>query len=301
MPSASDLHSPDPERRGRAMQALASRVKTDASCHAEALPIFHATILHETDPWALLSAAHGLETILGADRAYLAWLSLLNHPKANIVAAAVRAVTDRRYVLPLIDVLHQRTENSIRQSTIRALGRLRDPAIFPALLPFLAHPELRPHTIEALGDLGDVRAYPHLEALAHDPTAAWPEDNHGPMLRVGDLVRRALARFQVAEPPAPPPSNFAAFLPLLAAVVQCGTTLILVIALANRYPGRSFLNYDDLLGFIALLPALSGLGYGLVVVAPRFATLRPSAQLSLAGGLALCTLFVAAFGYARFS
>ncbi len=283
------------------MQALASRVKTDASCHAEALPIFHATILHETDPWTVLSAARGLETILGPERAYTSWVSLLNHPNSKIVSQVVLALTHRRYALPLIDVLQHRSELSVRQSTIRALGRLRDPAIFPALLPFLAHPELRPHTIEALGELGDVRAYPHLEALANDPTEAWPEDNHGPMLRVGDLACRALARFQVAEPPAPPPSNFAAFLLLLAAVVQCGTTFILLIPLAYRSPGRSFLNYDDLLGFVGLLPALSGLGYGLVVAAPRFATLPPSPKIALAAGLALCTLFVAAFGYARFS
>ena len=197
MPSSSDLHSPDPERRGRAMQALASRVKTDASCHAEALPIFQSALAHDTDPWTVLSAARGLERILGPDRAYPAWLALLNHPNAQIAGQAVLTVAGPRFVLPLIELLRQRTEPSLRQKTIRALGRLKDPAVFPALVPFLSdpNPELRAHTVEALGDLGDARARPHLQALLGDPTDAWPEDNHGPMLRVGDLARQALARF----------------------------------------------------------------------------------------------------------
>ena len=190
-----DLQSPDPERRGRAMRDLASLVKSDPTHHAQALPIFHAALLQDIDAWTILSAAHGLETILGPERAYPAWLALLNHPNAKIATAAVRAITHPRYVLPLIDVLQQRSQLSLRQSSIRALGRLKHPAIFPALLPCLADPELLPHTVEALGDLGDPRAAPHLEALRNDPTEAWPEDNHGPMLRVGDLARQALARF----------------------------------------------------------------------------------------------------------
>ncbi len=179
------------------MQALASRVKTDASCHAEALTIFHAALAHDTDPWTVLSAARGLERILGPDRAYPTWLSLLNHPNANVAGQAVLTVTGPRFVLPLIELLRQRTEPSLRQKTIRALGRCKDPAIFPALVPFLSdpNPELRAHTVEALGYLGDARARPHLQALLADPTGAWPEDNHGPMLRVGDLARQALARF----------------------------------------------------------------------------------------------------------
>ncbi len=301
MPSSSDLQSPDPESRGRAMQALASRVKTDASCHAEALPIFHATILHETDPWTVLSAARGLETILGPERAYTSWVSLLNHPNSKIVSQVVLALTHRRYALPLIDVLQHRSELSVRQSTIRALGRLRDPAIFPALLPFLAHPELRPHTIEALGELGDVRAYPHLEALANDPTEAWPEDNHGPMLRVGDLACRALARFDVPATPSPPEPNPRAYLPLLAAVVQLGVTPILMpTVLLSRGPGPWFRNHQ-LLTLLFMLPALVGLLYGVFVYGPRSGILTMMEKFGLAVGCALCAYFVLLYTHFLFS
>ena len=80
----------------------------------------------------------------------------------------------------------------MRISLIRALGRLRGSAVFPALLPYLDLPEFRPHVIEALGELRDRRAIPELERFLADRMEAWPVDNHGPMRYVCDLARTAL-------------------------------------------------------------------------------------------------------------
>ena len=94
------------------------------------------------------------------------------------------------------------------------------------------------------------------------------------------------------------PSNFAACIPLLAAVAQGCTWAVLFMALSTRERGSPFLDYVLLLHFIALLPAISGLAYGCFVVVPRFVTLHPIAKLVLIFGLVLCALFVAAFANA---
>ncbi len=50
-----------------------------------------------------------------------------------------------------------------------------------------------PHVVEALVDFGDAGVIPRLEMLLNDKTHDWPEDNHGPMLRVCDLAKATIS------------------------------------------------------------------------------------------------------------
>lgn len=84
----------------------------------------------------------------------------------------------------------------VRVAALRQLGRLGTEAALPALLNYLDDSALRPHVVEALAELGDPAAIASLETLLVDTTEAWPEDNHGPMLRVCDLAEAALARLR---------------------------------------------------------------------------------------------------------
>ena len=98
---------------------------------------------------------------------------------------------------------------AVRLGAARDLGRTVDPAALPDLLRCLADPAMRPHAVEALADLGDARAVPALERLLDDTTDAWPEDIHGPMLRVCDLAAGAVRRLRAGVTPGGP-SNLAA-------------------------------------------------------------------------------------------
>ncbi len=160
----------------------------------KAIAAFRATLAADPGPWLLIKAARALEVAIGPELAYPYWLELLNHSSPQVVAQAVLSVTHPRYCQPLLEILAHRPELSIRIKAIRSLGRIQDSATLPSLAACLDDPELRPHTVQALGDLGDPRARPYLEAWRDDLTDAWTEDNHGPMLRVRELVLGALAR-----------------------------------------------------------------------------------------------------------
>lgn len=190
------LRSEDGATRARVLHALWLRVNKDPGSHAAALDIFRTLLQAPRDALLATSAIDGLAAIGRADEARQAALALLADPRPEIVAAVVLGIRDPAYVAPLIELLSRREEPRVREATLRSLGRLRDPAALPSMLGCLAVPELRPHVVEALADLGDPRAIASLEPLLQDRTDAWPEDNHGPMLRVCDLAAAAIERLR---------------------------------------------------------------------------------------------------------
>ena len=86
----------------------------------------------------------------------------------------------------------------MRPVVIRKLGQLKDPAALPALLRFLDDPDYRGDAMQAISDLGDARAIPAIESLLNDRSEVWQEDNHGPMVHVGDFARDTIARLRSA-------------------------------------------------------------------------------------------------------
>jgi HEAT repeat protein len=198
-----DLSSPDQHTRSSAMEDLSLLVKRDRSVHGAALVLLRAALEAPTDIWMTTSALRGLELVAGKDEARATAATLIAHPRAELVASVVLGLGDRAYLPVLLEALVRRPERTVREAALRTLGRLRDPSVLPVIVDALAVAELRPHAVEALADLGDVRAIAHLEQLRADRTDAWPEDNHGPMLRVCDLATAAIARLRSqAERPA---------------------------------------------------------------------------------------------------
>jgi HEAT repeat protein len=191
-----DLQSTDLTIRGQAMQDLSLWVQKDSSIHATALEIFRSCIPTESNSWPAISAARGIQLIADPPEGTKAWLTLLNHRNPDVVRHAASVINDPSYVPILIDLLNRRTEAPIRIAAIYKLSRSKAPAAFPAILKFLNIPELRPHVVEALGNFGDPTAIPHIEPLLADKTNAWPEDNHGPMLRVCDLAQSAISQLR---------------------------------------------------------------------------------------------------------
>lgn len=193
----SDLRAPSQEVRCAAMQRLLKWATIDPAIRPAALPIFRHAVAEPVDPWATRLALDGIELIAGADEARRLRTALLAHPSFSLVNQLAQSLTDPAYAPALIDLLERRDDIHLRQSILRTLGRMRGAAeiVFPVLLKWLdASPNLRPHAIEALASLGDARAIPHLDPLRRDRTDAWPEDNHGPMLRVCDVATSAIER-----------------------------------------------------------------------------------------------------------
>jgi HEAT repeat protein len=191
-----DLASGDAGVRGSAVNRLFAQVQQDPTVHAQALEIYHAMLRSPRDPFDVTSGIRGIEHIAGTAQGRQLRLAMFDNPRAELVRAVVGTITDPSYVPELVALLHRRTEEAIRVMVIRVLGRLRDPAALPAIVQYLPNPKLRPDAVEALGDLGDARAIPYLQGLLNDDTEAWEIDNHGPMLRVRNLVRTALAQLR---------------------------------------------------------------------------------------------------------
>jgi HEAT repeat protein len=175
---------------------LFTLVQREPAVHERALQIYREMFRSQRDPFTVTSAIRGIEHIAGIDEGRRLRLAIFDNPRAELVKNVVGTIQDPSYVPALIELLHRRSDESIRTMTIRTLGRLRDPAAFPALVQHLPDPKLRPDVVEALADLRDPRAIPHLQALLNDDTEAWEIDNHGPMLRVRDLARTALERLR---------------------------------------------------------------------------------------------------------
>lgn len=199
-----DVRSDKPETRGKAVQELLLRAQKDAGIYAEALPIFRKALETEQDTWVTLNAVRGIELISGPDEARGIRLSLFNHSRPEVVASLVSAITDPSYTPAVMELLARRPETNIRIAAIHMLGRSRNGAALAAMVSYRDVPALRPHVVDALGDLQDPRAIPYLEPLLNDKTPAWEEDNHGPMLRVCDLAKKAVARLNGQKPAQPP-------------------------------------------------------------------------------------------------
>jgi hypothetical protein len=187
--------SRDPEDRGRAMQALLIRIRHEPSLGAAALPIFHRVIRFESVGWIASLAARGVEEVQGTIAARPTWLELLERESADIAASAAGSLADPSYLPALMDVLNRRTEPQVRGAAIRALGRIRNDAVFPSIIGLLDDPALRVDVIEALADQGDLRATPHLEPLVEDQTETGELDDRGSPVRIGYLAWNALRRF----------------------------------------------------------------------------------------------------------
>jgi hypothetical protein len=187
--------SADREDRSRAMQALLIRIRRDPSVGAAALPIFRYVTRFERVGWIVTLAARGVEEIEGAAAARPVWLELLGRESPDIVADAAASLTDPAYLPALMELLHRRSEPEVRGATIRALGRIPNESVFPAIIGFLDDPALRIHVIEALADQGDARATPHLEPLASDETETGDFDDRGAPVSIGYLAWNAIRRF----------------------------------------------------------------------------------------------------------
>jgi hypothetical protein len=191
--------SPDVEDRGRAMQALLIRIRRDPSLNAAALPIFRRVCAREVHGWPATLAARGIEDIEGDIAARSVWTDLLQRESPQMVSDAAGSLTDPWYVPTLLDLLNRRSEPEVRGAVIRALGRMKNDAVFPAIIGFLDDPALRLAVIEALASQGDVRARPHLGPLVDDQTETGEWDERGAPVRVGSLAWNALRRIDEPE------------------------------------------------------------------------------------------------------
>jgi HEAT repeat protein len=156
--------------------------------------MFRAAFEAGLHAYAANYAVDGIELIGGADEARKLRMTMLDDPRIEMVRATVLSLPDSSYIPALIETLGRRSEDQIRISAIRKLGHLGTTASLPTLRKYLDVPQLRPHVVEALADLNDPGAIRYLQPLLDDTTEAWPQDNHGPMLRVCDLARAAIGR-----------------------------------------------------------------------------------------------------------
>ena len=191
--------SRDLEDRGRAMQALLIRIRRDPSLHDAALPIFRRVCAREVHGWPATLAARGIEDIEGDIAARSVWTELLERESPQMVSDAAGSLTDSWYVPTLLDLLNRRSEPEVRRAVILALGRMKNEAVFPAIIGFLDDPALRLAVIEALASQGDARARPHLEPLVEDQTETGEWDERGAPVRVGSLAWNALRRIDEPE------------------------------------------------------------------------------------------------------
>jgi hypothetical protein len=187
--------SPDPDDRIRALQALLIRLRREPASGAAALPIFRRVCLRERRGWPATLAARGVEEIEGALAARPVWMALLDRESPEVVASAAGSLTDAWYLPALRDLLNRRGEVEVRGAAIRALGRIPDESVFPAIIGFLDDPALRVYVIEALADQGDERARPHLMRLVEDQTETGEWDDRGAPVRIGYLAWTAIRRF----------------------------------------------------------------------------------------------------------
>ncbi len=316
-----EFASDDPEVRARAVQRLLVVVRNHQSVRGEALAIFKTALESDETAWGALNAARGIELIAGREEGRRAWRRLLDHPRAEVVAGAA-AVVDAALAPVLMDVLDRRAEQQVRVPVLHALGRTKYGLAYDPLVRALGDPELRPHAIEALADLGDARAVEHLTPLLVDRTEAWPEDNHGPMLRVRDLAKAAIARLGAApaaggpmrvmkdasapnagprrlEPKASP-TNPLAYLPIAAALVELpwfGIVAFAVLVTAGTLETTDA--GTQMLDLISMSPAVLGLAGGAFAIA-RGGPKTTREKVCFFTGLILCGLFVFSFGWEFF-
>lgn len=311
------LKLPAPEARAQALFQLANRVARHPEDHAVARPLLEHALATETHPWGLTCAARGLETVLGPAAAESTWLAMLRSPDVATVRQAVASLTQPRYLPVLIEVLRSHPDLLVRQRAIHTLGRLKDPVGFEVLVELLPNPRLRPYAVEALGALGDPRAIPVLEPLLQDFADAWPDDNHGPMLRVADVAGQALGRLRsglgprpasTAPPPLPPTSAMPPagrrvdwkpllpWVPLAAAALEIPWVILLLYSnVARSRPiGRTAAETHQL-DLLALLPLAAGFLVGVWQLPRRNRPQGVWTRLVLFLGLTGCLLAAVPF------
>lgn len=317
------VQSADNTTRGRAINELSILVRKDSSIRDDALRIFKSAAENETDPWPASTALHGIEFLEGAAAARPYRLAMLRHPITEIVERTAMSVQDPSYVPELLGLLERRQEPRIQMTVIRALGRLKDPAAFPAILARLEDAELRPHVVEALGDLGDARAIPFLEPMLQDGTPTWPIDNHGPMLYIRDHAATSIEQIRASNSPHHPPSstpapqgmpmpqsrivvpppiptprravNLRAYMPLIAAVTQVPWIfIVIVLQLMRAGTQKPDESLTHLLDFIAMIPAIVGVLVG-IYAARRWPRMIVVEKVFLVVGLIICVLIMIPF------
>lgn len=191
-----DLFSDQQPARVSAALELVKQVGDRPRIQEAALELFRRCIQTESDPWIVVTAARGVEKIVGPVAARETWLALLESSNDARVAVAAMCVEGPFYVPVMLDLLRHRTSLEVRAAAICKLGRLQDPIAFDALIEHLATPGLKVGVIVALGELGDTRAKPYLGSLLEDRTELEQPDDRGCVQHVCDLAASAIRRME---------------------------------------------------------------------------------------------------------
>ncbi len=170
-------------------------------------------------------------------------------------------------------------EFRVRTLAVHELGRVKPRGALEALVERLDQEQLRPYIVQALENLGDPAAIPYLERFLQDQTEAWPEDNHGPMLRVCDQVQSSITKLSQPIPMAthlPPPlpprpsggfryQNLLAYVPLAAVVLEVPWFLLTVFILLFMAGDEPFHSTPALERGLSLFAAIPG-DIGLIII-----------------------------------
>lgn len=286
--------------RSCALQELLAWVRKDRASHQIVLPVFRKALRVDHDPWGVVSAAQGIEHIVGGEEAGNAWLAVLNHPNSAIVIQATSVVADRFYVPVLLGLLTDRLEIGVRNAAIRALGRMQCVEVLPVILSHLADKETRWDSVEALSNLGDPRAIPYLKPFLNDQSDLRGEDDRGCVIDVRHITGCAIRRLEFLGGPQPIRSrlNLFAYLLLIAAIVEIPWIIIVVtfppapLVAGSRAANTARNHWMDLL---AAIPVAAGLLIGLAVLMCGTARRLPE-RVCLYLGCAVCAVFLYAFG-----
>jgi len=266
--------------------------------------MFRACLRPQSEPSTAVIAVRGLDLLAGPEEARAAWLALLNDPRPQVVARAALYVRDVVYAPLLLDMLGRVEDPSIRSAVINVLGRLKYAPAYRAILDALDRPATKIDAIIALGNLGDPAAIPFLEPFVSDNSESHLTDDRGWPLRVGDLAADSLRQLRRAADPAPRPPplpvrtrhfSIFPFIPLMAAGIQLPWIAALVVIVLFRngsIPSERIAVHQ--LDFIAMLPALIGLGFGVgALISGQVRT--PAQCVCFIIGIAVCGL--ATFGF----
>ena len=101
--------SDDQATRVCAMQALINLARRQPSARAPAVEVFRSSLATEWDPYTAIHAVRGLNAFGDPAEARAGWLSLLRHPKAEMVAVAALSVP-ADFFAELMEILGRRSE-----------------------------------------------------------------------------------------------------------------------------------------------------------------------------------------------
>ncbi len=191
------LSEPSPYKKQMALYDLVQLAKQDTSIHPEALPIFERYLDDEYAP-AVSEAIRGIAVTRGLSEAKERWLALLTHPDAAFVRIGLSELGragDPALLAPAAELLRH-SNMLVRRDALTALAGIRTAEALQILAGCLEDSKLRPYAIDALSKTGDRRAIALLEPCLKDTSPAWPLDNHGPMMSVGDVSTEGLDRLR---------------------------------------------------------------------------------------------------------